>query len=262
MTEILTDIIFDEQKQLATDIYLPQGNAKTKILLFWHGGGWFRGDKSNLKELCLMAADRGFLVFAPNYSLAPQATFPAAHQDSINFVKWLLSSEYVTKGTQISQIGVSSGGTLALLVAGKYSFPTVTWSAPVSFSNWMQDHPTVKPSPQAHKDFGTEDLNEINDSFYKYFTLTYAGSPKMSTLKLIDAASYDYHNLQQLLMINSTNELAPTKYLLAFINFLASQNLGVELKLIPGKRHAMAYASEYIDFSLAYLENSLMNNQQ
>ena len=51
MTEILTDIIFDEQKQLATDIYLPQGNAKTKILLFWYGGGWFRGDKSTLKEL-------------------------------------------------------------------------------------------------------------------------------------------------------------------------------------------------------------------
>ena len=105
-------------------------------------------------------------------------------------------------------------------------------------------------------------MNEINDSFYKYFTLTYAGSPKMSTLKLIDAASYDYHNLHQLLMINSTDELAPTKYLLAFINSLASQNLGIELKLIPGKRHAMAYASEYFDFSLAYLENSLENNQQ
>ena len=259
MVEIINDVTYDEQRNLKVDIYKPDNNSfSDKILLFWHGGGWFRGDKNSFKDLCQNISDRGFTVFAPNYSLAPQYPFPAAHQDSINFVKWLMQSEFViNKKPHITQIGASSGGTMALNIAGKYGFPTVTWSAPVSYSAWMKGHQDVTPTIDGRKELGLSDLHDINNAFYKYFTLAYAGSEDEKVLKKIDADSYDYSNLQQLLMINSADELSPINYLLNFINFLAQNNHAVDLKLIAGKRHAMTYAAQYLEESLTYLLNAI-----
>lgn len=255
MVKIYNEIVYEQNKQLTTDLYLPtKKKSNSKALLFWHGGGWFRGDKSNLKELCVQSAEAGFTVFAPNYSLAPSAIFPAAHQDCLSFVNWLFDHHDGQKFTSIKQIGASSGGSMALFLAGKFGFPTVTWSAPVSFSSWLKDHPQVKPSPQANIDFGLTDIKQINDSFYKYFTLTYVGSSNEQALRKLDAQSYDYQKLDRLLMINSTDELAPVKYLLDFIAELARQNHAVDLKLIAGKRHAMAYAQALLDTSLNYLD--------
>ena len=259
MVEIINDVTYDEQRNLKVDIYKPDNvSFSDKILLFWHGGGWFRGDKNSFKNLCQNISDRGFTVFAPNYSLAPQYPFPAAHQDSINFVKWLMQSEFViNKKPHITQIGASSGGTMALNIAGKYGFPTVTWSAPVSYSAWIKDHTEVTPAVDGRKELGLSDLHDINNAFYKYFTLAYAGSEDEKVLKKIDADSYDYSNLQQLLMINSADELSPINYLLNFINFLAKNNHAVDLKLIAGKRHAMTYANQYLEESLTYLLNAI-----
>ena len=254
MTQISTDVTYDKQRKLQTDIYQPDNSNSNDILLFWHGGGWFRGDKSSFKDLCSKIADRGFTVFAPNYSLAPQHLFPLAHQDSINFVEWLLKTDFVNnKKLSITQIGASSGGTMALNIAGKYGFPTVTWSAPVSYSTWMKDHQDVKASVDGRKELGLSDLHDINNAFYKYFTLAYAGSENEETLKKMDAKSYDYTNLHQLLMINSADELSPTSYLLDFINYLAQNNHAVDLKIISGTKHAMSYANQYLECSLNYL---------
>ena len=254
MTQIITDVTYDKQRKLQTDIYQPDNSNSNDILLFWHGGGWFRGDKSSFKDLCGKIADQGFTVFAPNYSLAPQHLFPAAHQDSINFVEWLLKTDFVNnKKPHITQIGASSGGTMALNIAGKYGFPTVTWSAPVSYSTWMKDHQDVKASVDGRKELGLSDLHDINNAFYKYFTLAYAGSKDEAILKKMDAKSYDYTNLHQLLMINSADELSPTSYLLDFINYLAQNNHAVDLKIISGTKHAMSYANQYLECSLNYL---------
>ncbi|NUE97975.1 alpha/beta hydrolase [Lactobacillus melliventris] len=254
MTQIITDVTYDKQRKLQTDIYQPDNSNSNDILLFWHGGGWFRGDKSSFKDLCGKIADQGFTVFAPNYSLAPQHLFPAAHQDSINFVEWLLKTDFVNhKKLSITQIGASSGGTMALKIAGKYGFPTVTWSAPVSYSAWMKNHQDVTPAVDGRKELGLSDLHDINNAFYKYFTLAYAGSKDEAILKKMDAKSYDYTNLHQLLMINSADELSPTSYLLDFINYLAQNNHAVDLKIISGTKHAMSYANQYLECSLNYL---------
>ncbi|RMC25813.1 MULTISPECIES: alpha/beta hydrolase fold domain-containing protein [unclassified Lactobacillus] len=259
MTQILSNITYDQQNNLTTDIYLPQQiKPQHKILLFWHGGGWFRGDKSDLQELSLKIAEQGFIVFAPNYSLAPEYTFPVAHQDSVKFVKWLLNSKYsVTPTTKIAQIGASSGGVLALYLAGKFGFPTVTWSAPVSFSTWMKDHASTPASSAAQKELGLKKFTDINNAFYKYFTITYAGSDQLPTLQKLDAQSYNYQKLTHLLMINSTAELSPVSYLLEFISVLAKENHEVDLKLLPGTRHAMAYAKQYLAESVAYLTKAI-----
>ncbi|WEV71155.1 alpha/beta hydrolase [Lactobacillus sp. ESL0785] len=259
MVKIKNDIIYDQKHNLAVDIYEPdQAAAKTKVLIFWHGGGWIRGDKGDVKDLCIKMTSKGFTVFVPNYRLAPADAFPAAHDDTVNFVEWLLKSDYTGSDTTgITQIGASSGGVMALYIAGKYGFPTVTWSAPVNYSAWMKEHENTPASIDAKGELGLTDPKEINNSFYKYFGLAYAGSSDVATLKKLDAASYDYNKLGHLWLINSADELSPLKYVLSFIQTLATQNRGAELTVLPGQKHAMAYANEYVDASLAYL-NQMM----
>lgn len=259
------NIIYDQQNQLATDIYYPNDTtSQTKILIFWHGGGWFRGDKNNLKAMGTSLANAGFMTFIPNYRLAPQNTFPAAHQDAMNFINWLLHSEYTDSDDQknIVQIGASVGGTMALAVAGKYGFPTVTWSAPVEFQNWMKDHQAVKPSSDAKKELGLTDLKQIHASFYKYFVQTYAGTNDSQALTKMNASSYDFTSLKQLMMINSAEELTPLKSVLNFIQYLAQENHEVELLVIKGKRHAMDYGKDYLDESLDFLYQTIKRQKK
>lgn len=256
MVVIKKDIVFDPAHKLATDIYYPNDTSSaTKILIFWHGGGWFRGDKKPLKSLGVDMANAGFMTFIPNYRLAPGDIFPAAHQDCETFVNWLLASDYTDPDDQnnIYQIGASCGGTMALALAGKYGFPTITWSAPVDFSNWFKNHPEVVPSPQAKEELGLEKREEIAKAFYKYFVQTYAGSADQKVLKKLDATSYDYQNLGPLFMLNSVDELTPLSGVLQFIKFLAEQNKSVQLLTLPGHGHAMDYSAEYLDESLDYL---------
>lgn len=265
MVVIKNNIIYDENKELGADIYYPNDTtSETKILIFWHGGGWLHGDKKDVKKVGVDFANAGFMTFIPNYSLAPANHFPAAHDDALHFVEWLLNSDYTDPDDikNIVQIGASVGGTMALYVAGKYGFPTVTWSSPVEYANWIKQHQDVKASPQAKQDFGITDPAQIRASFYKYFTLAYASSDKADVLQKLDAQSYDFSKLGKLMMLNSTDELTPLSTTLDFIKFLAKENHGVQLLVIPGHGHAMDYSQDYIDESLDFLYQTIKRQKQ
>ena len=156
--------------------------------------------KNDVKNLGIRLANAGFMTLIPDYRLAPASTFPAAHQDSKKFVKWLLESKYTDEDDQqnIVQIGASVGGTLAIYLAGIYGFPTVTWSASVDFSNWMKTHPNVIPSRYGANELKLTNLHDIFESFYKFFVLTYAGKDDQAIYKQMDAENYDLNNLGRL----------------------------------------------------------------
>lgn len=260
MVVIKNNVIYDENKKLGADVYYPNDTTSaTKILIFWHGGGWFRGNKESVKSIGVNLANAGFMTFIPEYSLAPASVFPAAHEDALHFIDWLLKSDYTDEddAKNIVQIGASVGGTMALYVAGKYGFPTVTWSAPVEYSNWIKNHDNIKPSPAAEEDFGITDPAQIRQSFYKYFTLTYTGTAEAKVLQKLDAKSYDLRKLDKLMMINSTDELTPLDSVLDFIKYLANKNHGVQLLVIPGHGHAMDYGKDYVDESLDFLYQTI-----
>ena len=265
MVVIKKDIIYDENNNLKTDIYFPNNtNSHTKILIFWHGGGWFKGSKADIKNLGVKLANAGFMTLIPDYRLAPEFTYPAAHQDSKKFVEWLLESEYTDEDDQqnIVQIGASVGGTLALYLAGLYGFPTVTWSAPVDFSNWMKNHQDVKPSQYGANELKLTNLQDIFAAFYKFFVMTYAGKDDDAIYKKLDTESYNFNHLGRLKMINSAHELVPLNGLLKFITFLANNDHQVELLVIKGHRHAMDYAKDYLDESLDFLYQTIKEQGQ
>lgn len=260
MVVIKQNITYDSDNDLKVDIYFPNNtSSQTKILIFWHGGGWIKGSKEGSKELGIKFANAGFMTLIPDYTLAQTAKFPAAHNDAKKFVDWLLTSKYTDDDDQknIVQVGASAGGTMALMIAGKYGFPTVTWSAPVDFVNWFAHHQEIKPSLNAASEFNYQDQDKINSSFYKYFTLTYIDGYDHKKLKLLDPINYNYQNLGPLLMINSAQELTPISGVYTYLTFLANHNHEVQLTLVPGHGHAMAYALDYLNESINFLYQSM-----
>ena len=255
MVVIKKNIVYDQTFDLKTDIYFPtETDRQTKILILWHGGSWLRGSKDAEKGLAVRLANAGFMTLVPNYRLAPAALFPAAHQDCVHFVQWLLASKYTDAEDEknISQLGISCGGTMAIYMAGQFGFPTVTWSAPVSFSNHVAD--SAQPALQPREELGLTDKKEIQASFYKNFVLNYA--PTRQLQEELDVENYDLSKLGRLLMLNSASELTPLSDVLEFAKKLADRGRELNLLLIPGDRHGRHYSSDYIDESIDFLKRS------
>lgn len=107
-------------RELKLDIYIPRyRNGKLPVAINLHGGGWCAGSKLAVpfKKLLL----QNFVVFSPEYRLAPKDIFPAQLDDVCSALKWIDENAY-NYGADNSRIliyGGSAGGHLALLAGLK-----------------------------------------------------------------------------------------------------------------------------------------------
>lgn len=63
------------------DVHMPENLAQDEMLpvVVWtHGGAWLSGSKDDAEPYFRLLAKEGFVVVAPNYSLAPDYTYPKA----------------------------------------------------------------------------------------------------------------------------------------------------------------------------------------
>lgn len=71
-------------------MYAPARSARAPVVVFFHGGGWRRGDKRQAlqgKEKAYPEA--GFVLVSANYRLAPEHRYPAFVQDAASVVAWV-----------------------------------------------------------------------------------------------------------------------------------------------------------------------------
>jgi acetyl esterase/lipase len=103
------------------DIVLPDAPGDGRpILLQIHGGGWMIGDKREQGgPLMGHLASRGWVCFAINYRLSPQAKFPAHIVDVKRAIRWIRehAHEYGADPNFICVTGGSAGGHLTALTA-------------------------------------------------------------------------------------------------------------------------------------------------
>ena len=107
---------------LAIRHYRPHGiaaGATLPALVFFHGGGWVLGDLDTHDHVCRALAHHAqCAVVAVDYRLAPEHRFPAAVDDAIAAMHWVVGhgAELAIDTARIAVGGDSAGGNLAAVV--------------------------------------------------------------------------------------------------------------------------------------------------
>ena len=105
------------------DIYTPDLKAKLPVLIWIHGGGWARGDKSSVLnskvDVPAVFCKKGYVLVSINYRLTPKAIFPTHVQDVASAIAWVKGniSQYGGDPTRLNISGHSAGAHLTALVA-------------------------------------------------------------------------------------------------------------------------------------------------
>jgi len=104
--------------QITSRVFRRQGTTKAaRGIIFIHGGGWCIGSISTYEEVCrrlAMATDCP--VISLDYSLAPESSFPIAHDECLDAVRWLIDQQSPL-GLDVRSwalAGDSAGGNLAV----------------------------------------------------------------------------------------------------------------------------------------------------
>jgi acetyl esterase len=95
-------------------VYRPEVDGSVPTILFIHGGGYVIGDIDTHEDQAQLLCNRtGSVVFSIDYSLAPEAPFPAGHLDCV------AALEHVAQAFpgDLAVAGDSAGGNLAAGVA-------------------------------------------------------------------------------------------------------------------------------------------------
>ncbi len=106
---------------LSARLYDPApGRRGQPIILYFHGGGWVTGTLDTDDETDrILATQTHALVLSVAYRLAPEAKFPAAHDDAVAAYRWLL--QYAPRlgadRRRIAVAGTDAGGNLAMTIA-------------------------------------------------------------------------------------------------------------------------------------------------
>jgi acetyl esterase/lipase len=119
--EIHKDIPYldDNLTKHKLDLYLPKGKKDFPVLVFYHGGAWHTGDRSQYPLLGNRFAKAGIGVAIPSYRLMPQSPHPAQIEDAAAAFAWV-HRNIAEHGGDVSKIyiaGHSAGGHLASLLA-------------------------------------------------------------------------------------------------------------------------------------------------
>jgi acetyl esterase/lipase len=112
------DVRYGAQTRNSLDIYLPVKPVGAPVVVYFHGGGWNSGDKSEYKFVGAALAEQGYVAVLPNYRLYPQVKFPAFMQDAALAVAWVHArvSEWGADSQRVYLMGHSAGAHIAVLL--------------------------------------------------------------------------------------------------------------------------------------------------
>ena len=105
----------------ALDIWVPESAAKEPrpVVIFWHGGGWVKGDRAAYAFAGRALASEGFVVIVPDYRKVPQVRFPAFLEDGAEAVRWTRDNiaKFGGDPERIVLAGHSAGAHTAIMLA-------------------------------------------------------------------------------------------------------------------------------------------------
>ena len=102
-------------REMAFDLYMPEGVSQPPLLIWVHGGGWSRGSRDAVSTVHLVNA--GYAMASVSYRLSGDAPYPAQIHDIKAAIRFLRANadQYGYNADRIGIVGVSAGAHLAAL---------------------------------------------------------------------------------------------------------------------------------------------------
>lgn len=126
------DIRYSEEstkdpRSLSLDIY-PTSQTNAPVMIYVHGGGWRRGNKSNVDAKPAAFNQNGFVFISINYRLIPEVDIAEQVGDVAASIAWVKNNiaQYGGDPNRIFLMGHSAGAHLVSLVATDPSYLEAT----------------------------------------------------------------------------------------------------------------------------------------
>ena len=149
----ITDEIADN---VPIRIYRDTPTTGQRVIIYYHGGGFvFYGLDSHdhvCRRLCKM---NRCVVVSVDYRLAPENTFPAAHEDAFTAIEWTMANieKYGGDPSQIILHGDSAGGNLAACMAHRCKRENIPILAQVLVYPWIDgrlNNPSIERNGEGY----------------------------------------------------------------------------------------------------------------
>ena len=240
-------------------IYTPAGaKGKLPVVLYIHGGGWVIADIDvyDASPRALAKAANAIVV-SIEYRHAPEAKFPAAHDDANAAYQWVLANAAKWGGDpkKLALVGESAGGNMAMTVA--MAARDKGWPAPLAV---VAVYPVANTSMDTVSKMQFAAAKPLNTPMLTWFFKHTLASP--------DQAADPRLNL----VAGKLDGLPPTTIILAQIDplhddgagladRLTAEGVSVELKEYPGVTHEffgmgaiVPAAKQAVDYAAAKLK--------
>ncbi len=230
------------------DAFIPSNGATDRPgVIFVHGGGWTIGGKTRMDTFAQqIASQTGWVGFSISYTLKPPR-YPAEWQDVAAAVTWVRdhAKDFGVDPKKLGVVGSSSGGNIAQMAAfyGKGSLTTgsrvravVTWSGPSDLKL------LVSPSTPCTTQFWCRKAQRRSEALDAYLECSLTQCPQ----KYQEASPVTYVDPSDppILLANSQDELVPIDGAEEMAQRLKQNGVPYDLHILPGQRHATAYAPD------------------
>lgn len=121
-------------------IYSHNNQQDLPVMIYYHGGGFailgLDSHDNVCRRLCKM---NKCIVVSVDYRLAPEHSFPAAHNDAFTALKWTLDniSKYNGNPKELILVGDSAGGNLAACMAHRCKKDNIPVTAQILVYPWI-----------------------------------------------------------------------------------------------------------------------------
>lgn len=110
----------DPSHNIPIRIYTPTIGKTLPALIYFHGGGWQRGDIATHDSICRHFAHyAGCIVISVQWRLAPENKFPIGPNDCLAAYEWIVQNgkEYNIDTKRLGISGDSAGGNMTAILA-------------------------------------------------------------------------------------------------------------------------------------------------
>jgi len=123
--ELHADIAYGNLPRQHLDVYLPKQYeakappAKLPVVLFFYGGSWDSGDKTDYKFAAEAFTSKGFIAVVSDYRIYPEVLFPGFMVDPAKAARWVKDHIRALGGdpNRIFLAGHSAGAHIAVMLA-------------------------------------------------------------------------------------------------------------------------------------------------